>query len=324
MSLTNSTDASHFHREILKPGSLQAPRFLLLILALTLAAISADQFAAPILYTTSPLWAAAAAFLLVWRRGETSLSSGDTPASFPLSTARLSAFLAVHVALILIARSLTDVLQSFAGTMVPWGTAIAALKLCVLIPTLMLLPPAAWARVANEYSSEGTAAIVVLITFFPRRAFEAMWPWYGQALGRFVFHLAGLFVSGLGYVKALTPTLTGSQLDVTIIQACSGIEGLELFDFLFALVAVCDWKRLRKGRALFVYFAGLFAMLLGNTLRITTFVVLGNHGFAEPVSRFHLSAGWIFFSVIFLLYLALTYSWMVAKRHALPELQHAG
>ena len=42
---------------------------------------------------------------------------------------------------------------------------------------------------------------------------------------------------------------------------------------------------------------------VGNGLRIVSFVVLGNHGFAEVVARFHLNAGWIFFSVLFLVYL---------------------
>jgi hypothetical protein len=36
-------------------------------------------------------------------------------------------------------------------------------------------------------------------------------------------------------------------------------------------------------------------MFLGNALRITSFVVLGNHGFAESITRVHIAAGWIFF-----------------------------
>jgi hypothetical protein len=32
-------------------------------------------------------------------------------------------------------------------------------------------------------------------------------------------------------------------------------------------------------------------MFLGNALRITSFVVLGNHGFAESITRVHIAAG---------------------------------
>src|SRR5260370_16649897 len=102
--------------------------------------------------------------------------------------------------------------------------------------------------------------------------------------------------------------MSGPQMDVTIAQECSGINGLELFDYLFGIVMLLDWNRLRKDRALMAYFVGLVAMLLGNAIRIISFVVLGNHGFAESISRFHISAGWISFSPAFLPYLPLTYT----------------
>ena len=69
------------------------------------------------------------------------------------------------------------------------------------------------------------------------------------------------------------------------------------------------------------YGAGLLAMLLDNAIRITSFVVLGNHGFAESVSRFHISAGWIFFSIVFLVYLSMTYGWLLGKRDAATQQQ---
>ena len=164
------------------------------------------------------------------------------------------------------------------------------------------------------YRAEGIAALVVLLTYFPGRAMDAAWPWYGQGLGRFVHALSRIFVPGVGYISDLNPTLTGADLDVTILLGCSGLNGIELFGYLFGGMAILDWNRLRKGRALAGYFAGVLAMLLGNALRITSLVVLGNRGFAEIVSRYHISAGWIFFSVVFLLYLSMTYRWMLKRR----------
>jgi exosortase/archaeosortase family protein len=79
-----------------------------------------------------------------------------------------------------------------------------------------------------------------------------------------------------------------------------------------------------KGRALFAYFMGVMAMLFGNAVRITSFVVFGNHGFAESISRFHISAGWIFFSAVFLAHLSMTYSWMLGKRDTAAQHQPAG
>jgi exosortase/archaeosortase family protein len=296
----------------------------LFVLALTLVAIASDQFFAPILQTTSPLWATAACILLVGRRGETSLSAKDVPFFLGLSKGRLVAFIAAHVLLVLGVRSLMGALQPLAGTITLGGTLFSALKLCVLVPTLLLLSVRQWKNTVRSYAPECLASLVVLLTFFPRRALEAVWPWYGQVLGQLVFLLSRFLVPGLGYIKDLSPTLDGPELNVTIVPDCSGINGIELFDYLFGLVVICDWNRLRKKHTLLVYFAGLFAMFLGNALRITSFVVLGNHGFAESITRFHISAGWIFFSIVFLAYLSLTYGWMLEKRKPPSEVLAAG
>ena len=313
-SPNNIPEASKWPRMMLPSRSRKAPRYFLFALVLTFIAAASDQFFAPILSTTSPLWATAAGILLVWRRGETSLSAKEASFSLGLLKGRLVAFIAAHVLLVLGVDSLTGALQPLAGTITLGGTLFAALKLCVLVPTLLLLPASEWKNTVRSYAPEFIAALVVLLTFFPRRALEALWPWYGQVLGQFVFLLSRFFVPGLGYIQSLSPTLAGPELEVTIVPECSGINGIELFDFLFGLAVICDWNRLQKGRALLAYFAGLLAMLLGNALRITSFVVLGNRGFTENITRFHLSAGWIFFSIIFLTYLSLTYKWMLMRR----------
>lgn len=311
--LNNTPGTSVFYRKIVPLGSFEAPRFLLLALALTLAAIAADQFAAPILHSTSPLWATAAWLLLVLRRGKLPSVDDGLLIKLPLSPGRLAAFFFAHLGLILVSRAMLSTLQPVAGTTSIGGTLLAAWKLCVLAPTILLLPLSRWKVLLSAFRAEFVAALVVLFTFFPSRALESLWPWYGQVLGRLVFLLAKPLVPGLGFIKDLTPTVTGPDLDVTIITACSGINGLELFDYLFGFVALLDWNRLRKGRVLLAYFSGLLAMLLGNMLRLSIIVVLGNRGYADVVSRLHISAGWIFFCAAFLVYLSLTYSWMLNK-----------
>jgi exosortase/archaeosortase family protein len=323
VSPANTPDAKFFSQAYFRSRSFAAPRFLLLALTLTWLAVSADQFAAPILHSSSPLWATATCLLLVWRRGKLDSSAADSLLELSLPAWRLTAFLAAHAVLVLLARLLSGTFQGASGAMTLGGTLLAASKLGVLAPTILLFPLAAWRRVASIYSPEAIASLVVLFTFFPSRALELSWPWYGQLLGRFVHTLAGIFVPGLAYLANSNPTLDGPQLDVTIVPGCSGINGLELFDYLFGIVMFLDWHRLRKDRALMAYFVGLFAMLLGNAIRIISFVVLGNHGFAESISRFHISAGWIFFSAVFLAYLSLTYSWMLNKPDAARQPEKA-
>ncbi len=303
MSLTLTSERNFRSQTVFQQGNLTVPQFSFLAALLTLGACAADQFVAPVLYSTSPLWAAAACSALVWRRGDTGLERLEGAVNFGFSFERIVLFVAAHALLVSSALLLSAALEQLAGTVSSTGWITAGLKLSVLLPTLLLLPRERWPIVARTYAAEGIAALLVLFTFFPGRILAAIWPWYGQVLGSLVFFVSGLFVHGITYAAALTPAIHGPALDVTILQACSGISGIELFDYLFAFVALLDWNRLRKGRLLVAYFGGIAVMLTGNALRIVSFVVLGNHGFAEVVARFHLTAGWIFFSVLFLLYL---------------------
>ncbi len=318
-SLNNTPGTRVSYRKTVLLGNFEAPRFLLFALALTLVAIAADQLAAPILHSTSPLWATAAWLVLALRRGKLPRVHDDLPAKLPLLPGRLAAFLVAHLGLILVSRAMFGTFQPVAGTTTLGGTLLAAGKLCVLAPTILLLPLFRWRILLSIFRAEFVAALVVLFTFFPSRVLESIWPWYGQVLGRLVFLLARPLVPGLGFIKGLTPTVTGPDLDVTLITACSGINGLELFDYLFGVVMLLDWNRLKKGRVLLAYFLGLLSMLLANTLRLTTFVVLGNHGYANLVSRLHISAGWVFFCAAFLVYLSLTYGWMLHKTRSSAE-----
>jgi exosortase/archaeosortase family protein len=318
VSLINSQEPTKVPLARVSSRSLKAPQFFLLILALIGSTITLDQFAAPLLHSSTPLWATVACLLLVWRRGQPSFLPEGFSTLFTFSFWRFGGFLAAHGALILAFRELQSALHPIAGTVTLLGTFLALGKLSVLVPSILLLPFSGWRELLRTFRAESMAFLLVLFTYFPGRAIESLWPWYGQVLGHFVHLLSSVFVKGLGYVGNLNPTLTGPDLDVTIILACSGMNGIELFDYLFGAMTVLDWNRLRKGRLLAGYFLGLFAMLLGNTLRITSLVVLGNRGFAGIVARYHISAGWIFFSIVFLVYLSLTYAWMLKQKSPFP------
>jgi exosortase/archaeosortase family protein len=294
-------------------GNFTVSLYALLMLSLTLAATAIDQYAAPVLYTTSPLWAVALCEVLVWRRAGFGVPSSTSSETFGFGFPRVALFGIAHVLLVVAATCFRQPITPIAGTVSGAGWILAALKLMVLAPILLLLPLRRWRILLKTYRAEFAAASFVLFTFFPARILAATWAWYGQVLGRFVFAIAGLFVPGLSYSHSLNPTIYAPDLDVTILPACSGISGIELFDCLFAFVAIMDWNRLRKGRAMSAYFAGIAAMLLGNALRLVSLVVLGNRGFANVIARFHISAGWLFFSVVFLVYLAAVYRFLLTK-----------
>lgn len=307
MSLTHSSDSNPRNTFVQMDGSIAASQVPCLTLLITLAAIAVDQWIAPGLYSSSPLWATAACLALVWRRRGTTVGAEARAENIGFSYVRIALFATAHISLVCAARYLHGSLEPVAGTESLAGWMTAVLKLLVLVPTAFLLPLKQWRMLARVYAAEGIAATVVLFTFFPGRILTAVWPWYGQVLGKSVFSFSALFAPGLGYSPAFTPTIHGPSLDVTILYACSGISGIELFDYLFAFVVLLDWNRLRKGRTLIAYFGGVAAMFIGNALRISSFVIFGNRGFADSVANYHLLAGWIYFSLVFLAYLSLTY-----------------
>jgi len=296
-----------------EPRNSSGSRLLFPPLLLTFLAVTLDQLSAPALRTTSPLWATFCVLALIWRRGEVVPRPQLSAPGASLSAWRVALFALLHVTLVCAARAwLSDSPHAMStATLNPWF--LTALKFTVLLPTAALLPRASWRALGAIYRPEFAAALVVLFTFLPRRIMDALWPWYGQMLGRFVFFLSWPFAHPLGYVKASFPTITGPTLDVTILLACSGFDGIKLLDYLFAFVVLCDWNRLNKRRTLIAYLAGAAAMLLGNALRIVLMVVLGNRGLADSVERFHVSAGWMFFSAAFLVYLAVVYRWMLIR-----------
>jgi len=319
VSLTFRSPSNSDSRASHQIANLSVRLFSILLALLTVGAVAADQFAARSLSSSSPLWATGACLALVWRQGGTAPQQATEGFDLRFFWPRVAAFSVAHAAIVLIARASDGALAPLTSTDTSAGWMIAALKLSVLFPTLLLIPLSQWRALSRVYAAEGIAALVVLFTFLPHRIFVHIWPWYGQILGKFVFAITRLFVPGLTYSGALMPTLHGPDLDVTILFSCSGISGITLFDCLFAFVVFLDWNRLRKGRAVLAYFLGIAVMLLGNALRIASLVIAGNRGFAESVSRFHLSAGWMFFSVVFLAYLAATHRFLFVDPHSLAD-----
>jgi hypothetical protein len=182
VSANDYLEASLLARDFFRSRNFPVLRSVLLVLTLTLIAIVADHFAAPILLTTSPLWATFAFLLLVWRRGELPLSCGNAILERPFPMWRLSMFVGMHVALILLSRSFAGVIEPFAGTPTWRGTLVGLCKLAVLIPTVVLFSFPFWKQLLRAYSSEAKAALLVLSINVPGRILESLWPWYGRVL----------------------------------------------------------------------------------------------------------------------------------------------
>jgi exosortase/archaeosortase family protein len=289
---------------------------VLLVAASALFSLSLDFLLAPALRNTSFFLATALFLFLVVRSLSQPADKTFDERRASLSPLRLTIFAFLHLPLIALAnlldsgRSLYD--PSYRGFM------LALAKVLVFLPTAVLLTKQTRRSLLGQFRPELIASGIALLTYFPFRLFFAAWPFYSTVLAHTVHFLANFFVPGLGSVAGASPTITGPVLDVHILFACSGLDGLRLFQLLFFLLVVCDWDRLRRWRTVAAYAVGLAAMLLANAMRIAAMVVIGNRISADLVVRYHLEAGWVYVTAVFMLLLLMSYRWLLATDAAAP------
>lgn len=283
----------------------------------TSIAVAADYAFVPALRSTTPV--VVSVFLLCLLARHLCFDTYGTSACHRLMSWRLICFVLLHLSMAAafgILRESPSAAAATGGSLLPLTV---VRKFVVFVPSAILLPASEWQRFGRSYRAESIAAVVALLTFSPYRLFAVAWPVYSQMLGHFVHSLAGFFVPGLCYQAKGDPVLIGPALGVEIVTGCSGLNGLRLFQDLFALLLLMDWDRLRRWRAFVGYFGGMAWMLLANALRIALMVVLGNRVSADLVIRYHLNAGWLFFVSAVLVYVLMTYRWLVGIRSTAPD-----
>jgi len=324
--LTSSTDLrgialASAHKSALqgaaaRPFSLPAPaeQAICARVLLCLGAIGCDYLLSPALYNGSTLWASAALLLLVFRRGQAAGSGAAALNIAKLSGSRLVMFLALHAMIIAIGRYPSAAFTTASASDAGAAALLAAAKLLILLPGVVLFSRSDWPLLLRRYRAEFLAALIVLVTFFPYRLFHTIWPAYSQVIASLAYYGAKPFVAGLGFLSEPIPTILGPQLNLQIIFWCSGFSALAMFDTLVALVAVLDWNELNHKRLLIVYIAGAFAVLVANVVRISLLVIAGNVIAPKyAMGRFHVNAGWVFFAVVYVLILAVSYRWMLRR-----------
>ena len=93
---------------------------------------------------------------------------------------------------------------------------------------------------------------------------------------------------------------------VTIAGKCSGVEGMALMLGLTVGWLIFSRRELRMARAVLLVPASILTVFLLNMVRIAALIALGDAGYGTvAVSGFHSEAGWIFFSAVALVFLAL-------------------
>jgi exosortase/archaeosortase family protein len=285
---------------------LQEP--VLVAAAASFVLISLDFLLVPVLRNTTFLFATGLLLCLIAHRA---WSDPVPPSSARVSVLPLAAFCLLHF--LLIAAAITLLPEHLEYDSSVHGAWLAAGKFISVVPCAVWLSKGFITRLRRRFLPELIAAAVAILTYYPYRLFVGAWPVYSKVLGHTVHAVASLFVPGLGYEFGGNPTITGQALDVHILFGCSGLDSVRYFQLLFAFVLVLDWDRLRRWRTLAGYIAGLATIVVANAIRITAMAVIGNRISADLVVQYHLQAGWIYSTSVFLIFMFVSHRWLLAR-----------
>ena len=274
-------------------------------IALSLIAVCLDVLVVPAMYSARPFFTlvAFAALILV-----SNTSNGELQCLPRLTAARLTLFVFLHALLMYAGHYYAAGLSAIAQSESSSAPFAGAAKTLLVVPTIVLFPVRS--RFFRRYASEVIAVAIVLFTFFPGRYFQMIWPWYSEALARGTAFVSNLFVPGT-YLDKADLTVVGSSLDMEIAFTCSGITGINLFHLVFGFIAIVEWNRLNKRRALICYVVGGLVYMVANFVRLIILFLAGN--LVSPNLNLDL-IGWLVFAVTFYILMKITYGWMVLPK----------
>jgi exosortase/archaeosortase family protein len=171
----------------------------------------------------------------------------------------------------------------------------------------------------KNFKKEIVTFIALSIGFFILMLLvQNLWTIFSGVISQMLYWLFSLFFTNVTYqpyVMSFTmaegggPLLGINGFKAIIGKPCSGIDSFLLFTSLYALIFILDYKRLKKGLTIALFFVGALGMFLTNLVRIFLLFIVG--AYIDPkiaVGLFHTNAGWILFIVYFFIY------WWIVSR----------
>lgn len=149
--------------------------------------------------------------------------------------------------------------------------------------------------------------------------------WQLEAVADVTFAAVSWLIRVLGYAVTADPThksIGAGDFFIQIAPVCSGVEGIALVAIFATIYLFLFRNDLRFPLALLLYPVGFAVSALLNVVRITVLLVIGLNGHPElAVGGFHSHAGWLMFTVVALLLIALAHG--LPAFHRSPPVQPA-
>ncbi len=149
-----------------------------------------------------------------------------------------------------------------------------------------------------------------------------LWPFLSTAVTLIVYSL--LKILGFKMILGDDPfTLSHPLFSAKIAAACSGLEGIFLFIFLFSLILIVDWGKYSLKKAFLIYCLGILFMFCLNALRVTIFfaaaILATKHWGQGQASQlfvwfFHANVGWIFYLIGIAVFFSILFRFMQKQK----------
>jgi exosortase E/protease (VPEID-CTERM system) len=198
------------------------------------------------------------------------------------------------------------------GWFVLWSILAIIAVACWL---LAFAPAGFWGRlVRRERLAFAVAALAASVAWAFGQLTQAFW----RPLAETTFSLTRLFLDS--FYPSITSNaeqgiLGTAAFQIQISPACSGYEGISLVTVFLAVYLWLFRHRLRFPQALILFPIGITAIYLANVIRLAALLLVGTHYSPQvAVSGFHSQAGWIAFTVITLV--------LIALAHRMPFFKH--
>jgi len=205
-------------------------------------------------------------------------------------------------------------IEFFSQAMLFWAIIKVLIQIFMAMTIFVAIYGTEFSRyVLKEFKKEIVITTIVTICFFILMIFiQNLWTYFSGFISNILYHIFSLFFSNVTYQPFVTsftmsegggPLLGINGFKAIIGKPCSGIDSFLLFTSLYTLIFILDYKRLKKGLAITLFFIGVTGMFLTNLLRIFLLFIVGafiNAKFA--VGMFHSNIGWILFIFYFFIF----------------------
>lgn len=110
------------------------------------------------------------------------------------------------------------------------------------------------------------------------------------------------------------PVVGTGQFCATILDPCSGMEGITAFEICYAALVVIIWKKMNKIRAVAGFFIGVAAMYVLNLFRIYALILIGHYGGSHRARElWHSQGSAVFYGISLLVLIILLEKWIAPR-----------